>query len=146
MSLHLTTLLIPRTLLALFKGLKWLMGLVQFPDLSWQKLVKEFHLTHSNCLFEDDYCTSAFSSKTISKQLCRMVSVRKRGSIFQQQRVSDFFVLLFIVRGSEENKTQDLVTQDFGVPQVMPFLTRMGLWEPEPICFLLHLQILQDGF
>lgn len=56
-----------------------------------------------------------------------MARVRKRGSIFQQQRVSDFFVLLFIVRGSEENETQDLVTQAFGESQVMPFLTRMGL-------------------
>lgn len=103
------------------------MGLVLFPDLSWQKFVKEFHLIHSNCLFEVDYCMSAFSSKTVSKQLCLMARVRKRGSIFQQQRVSDFFILLFIIRGSEENRTQDLVTQDFRVSQVMPFLTRMGL-------------------
>lgn len=56
-----------------------------------------------------------------------MARVRKRGSIFQHQRASDFFILLFIVRDSEENDTQVLGTRDFGVTQVMPFLTRMGL-------------------
>lgn len=71
------------------------MGLVPFPDHSWQKLVEEFHLTHFNCLFKVDYCMSAFSSKTTFKQLCLMARVKKRGSIFQQQKVSDFFHFTF---------------------------------------------------
>lgn len=91
MCLYQTTLLIPRTLLSLLQGLKWLLGLVPFPDHSWQKLGKEFHFTHINCLFKVDYCMSAFSSKIVSKQLCLMARAKKRGSIFQQQKVSDFF-------------------------------------------------------
>lgn len=91
-------------------------------------------------------CRSAFSSKTIFKQLCSVARVRKRGSIFQQQRASDFCHSAFHCKGFRRERTHILSTQDFGVTHAMPFLTRMGLWEPESICFPLHLQILQDGF